>query len=524
MQQTGSIHGRPSGRLSAMALLFACAALTAGCGGAADEAGFVSGIGPGAGGQPAILEIVTTTVPEGNVGATYSTTHLAAQGARGPVTWEVVEGDLPPGMTVTADGTLFGTPLDTGFYTFTVGASDGLENDTQLLGVAVESFGAYIESGLTFGDAWSGKALTLRFTAAAGDVSVTHLQNGSGGTVVDIDPARGEITYMPGQVFAPEVIDELRIADSATGEHVDLVFPVRPNPVSNHIARFGVTDVWKIDFSRKTGAHPFSSDWHATLARLGLRHPASTGPGGTEADRLADMVCRIEVLRHINPLFLRNADGSAGPEALGISFPFEELSGYLTPQSGGRAGAQPYAYNVMAVVDTGLLGIFGSAYVDAVGNPELEHNAPGGEYPLGVFVNRIADYVVQAFDDYGPELTRQPVRASDIEALKSMLHDTAVSGPRAQAIQYTARGLAKSLSAVLAHEIGHSLGLLHTAPSRLGSLMNYSTVVHEQATYAFLPSDLEKLRMGLPGPGRGAAALLKAAAPLPEHGLQLCSD
>ena len=436
-------------------------------------------------------------------------------------------GDLPPGMTVTADGTLFGTPLNKGFYTFTVGASDGLENDTQLLGVSVESFGAYVESGLQFGDAWAGQALTLRYTAASGAVEATHLQNGSGGTIVSVSAETGTIVYMPGQVFTAEVTDELRITDTASGESVDIRFPVRPNPVSNHIARFGTTDVWKIDFTRKVGAHPYSSDWHATLARLGLRHPASTGPGGTEADRLTDYVCRVEVLRHINPLFLRNADGTGDAEALGISFPFEDLAGYLTPESGGRVRAQPYAYNVMTVIDTNVLGIFGSAYVDAVGNYDLEHNGPGSEYLLGVFVNRIADYVVVGFDDYGPELPSQPVRESDLDTLKALLFGTPVSGHRAEAIDYTVHGLAKSLSAVLAHEIGHSCGLIHTAPSRIGSLMNYATTIHEQATYAFIPSDLEKLRMGLPGPNRGAVAQSKAlvAAPaLPEHGLQLCED
>ncbi|MDJ0974325.1 MAG: hypothetical protein QNJ98_07700 [Planctomycetota bacterium] len=499
--------------------------MTAGCGGAQGEAGFVSGIGPG--GQPTALEILTTTVPDGNVGATYNATQLAAEGATGPITWEIVDGDLPPGMTVTADGTLFGTPLDKGFYTFTVGASDGLENDTQLLGVSVDSFGAYVESGLQFGDAWSGNSITLRYTAASGPVEVTSLQNGSGGTIVSVNPQTGTIAYMPGQVFTTEVTDELRVTDSASGEYVDIRFPVRANPVSNHIARFGSTDVWKIDFNRKVGAHPFASDWHATLARLGLRHPASTGPGGTEADRLTDMVCRIEVLRHINPLFLRNADGTGDAEALGISFPFEDLPGYVTPESGGRVRAQPYAYNVMSLIDTNVLGIFGAAYVDAVGNPDLEHNGPGSDHLLGVFVNRIADYVVVGFDDYGPELVNQPVRESDIATLKALLFDTPISGLRAEALSYTVHGLAKSVSAVVAHEIGHSCGLIHTAPSRLGSLMNYATVIHEQAEYAFIQSDLDKLRMGLPGPNRGAVALSKplvAAPALPEHGLQLCED
>ncbi len=525
MQNQDIIGSRPARRFAGIAVLLAFALLSVACGGAQEEAGFTTGIGPGT--ELRGLQILTASVPSASVGAAYDSTQLVASGANGPLTWGVVDGDLPPGMTVTTDGMLFGTPLSAGFFAFTVEAADGLGQDTQMLGVAVETFGAYIESGLNYDDAWAGESLVVRFSGAGGDVTVSQPRNGSGGTVVEIDPLQGEIVYMPGQVFTSQVTDELRITDTASGEFVDIEITVRPNPMANHIARFATTDVWKVDFDRRTGAHAYSSDWHASLARLGLRNPASTGPGGTEVDRLCDTVCRVEVLRHLNPHFLRNPDGSGSAEALGISFPYEHLAGYATVDAGGRVAAQPYAYNVIALVYTGQLGIFGSAYVDDVGNPQLEHVAPGGEHELGAFVNRITDAVSAAFDTFGTELTNQPVSESDLETLKGLLHGATASGPRADALRYTIRGFAKSTAAVVAHEIGHCLGLTHTSPTRPGSTMNYATVIHEQATTDFLPDDLAKLRIGLPGPGRATSALSKALVSnpvLPDHGVRLCED
>lgn len=490
-------------------------------GGAAANDGFSTGVGPGTP-PPQALEILTTSLPDASVGASYLPTQLAATGSSGPLVWQVLSGETPPGMTVTTDGALFGTPTTTGFYSFTVRATDGASTDTQTLGVAVDTFGAFVESGLVHGDAWAGNAVLISYVGAAGPVTVSFAQNGSGGTVLSVDAEARTITYIPGQVYSTQVTDRLTVTDTGSDTDVEIPLTVRPDPLANHIARFGTTDVWKFDFEAKRGTHAFSSDWHATLARIGLRNPTSTGAVGTEADQLADMVCRVAILRRVNQHFLRNSDGSAGAQGLSISFPFEGLAGYSTPTNGGSVSGQAYVYNTMSICDTSGIGALGMAFIDSVGNPSIENNSAGGPAgQLGVFVNRVTDYVIVMFDDYGTQLVSQPVGPSDIESLKALLFETGAAGLRYDMLEYTIEGLAKSLGGICAHEVGHSLGLQHTPTSVPGSLMNYGIPIHEQAEYFFLPGDLAKLQQGLPGPGRIYGAALKADV-LPDGGLCSC--
>lgn len=71
------------------------------------------------------LSITTATLPNGNVGSAYTQT-LQAQGGKSPVTFEVVSGMLPPGLTLeAATGRISGTPTASGPVTVSFGARDG---------------------------------------------------------------------------------------------------------------------------------------------------------------------------------------------------------------------------------------------------------------------------------------------------------------------------------------------------------------------------------------------------------------
>ncbi|GEM_PF-771134 len=83
------------------------------------------------GGTPPLSPVqVTTTspLPAGAQGTPYSI-DMAATGGSSPYGWFTYEGTLPPGLSLSAGGTLSGTPTASGTFTFTVEAADGQQGD-----------------------------------------------------------------------------------------------------------------------------------------------------------------------------------------------------------------------------------------------------------------------------------------------------------------------------------------------------------------------------------------------------------
>jgi hypothetical protein len=76
----------------------------------------------GATGEPLVVQ--TSSLPKAYVRQPYKTL-LVARGGILPLKWEVTDGALPAGLTLLREGTLTGTPADTGQFRFTVKVTDG---------------------------------------------------------------------------------------------------------------------------------------------------------------------------------------------------------------------------------------------------------------------------------------------------------------------------------------------------------------------------------------------------------------
>jgi hypothetical protein len=110
------------------------------------------------GGQPVHIErsgdtapsIMTTSLPNGTVGAPYSQT-LNATGTT-PITWNIDSGTLPAGLNLSGS-TISGTPTTAGTSIFTVKAANGIAPDaTRQLSITVNATG----NGGTSGSSSSG--------------------------------------------------------------------------------------------------------------------------------------------------------------------------------------------------------------------------------------------------------------------------------------------------------------------------------------------------------------------------------
>jgi hypothetical protein len=93
---------------------------------------------PGAPGDATVLTIISNDLPIPTVGVPYSF-QLEAAGAAGPLTWQLLRGDLPDGISLSADGLLSGTPTGvTPGGPIRVQADDGVSQATKLLALGAQ--------------------------------------------------------------------------------------------------------------------------------------------------------------------------------------------------------------------------------------------------------------------------------------------------------------------------------------------------------------------------------------------------
>lgn len=482
------------------------------------------------GGSQAIAGLTVTTVelPLAQAGEPYPVIQLEAAGAPAEaMEWSLWNGALPPGLHLEPDGRLYGTPERQGFFVFAVRARAGPRAGTGTLALPVEAFGVAVQSGLVAGEAWGGRPVRLRAAGQSGSVSFAVVANESGGRFLLTDRRAGTATWQPGTSFVGEALDVLRTTDVATGRVHELALTTRPDPTAGCAAEFGSSDVWYVDTERRHGTHAFGSDFHAALEAVGLRGRESTDMLGTQADQLAALWVRLELLRQINLFYGRESGGGAGAAGLAVSFPFEEPGpGYRKPVPGTWIKGAPHHFSVIAVVDGAESGVVGTAFVDDAVNGLHENDTGNGVVQLGAFVNVVTAYFNTVYDHR--ELRAVPIDDTDLPALHALLHGLPSPGGRHALIERVGRDFARVLATIIAHEIGHSLGLAHTAYSSRNSLMSASAAIAPWSQPAFLPEDVARLRARLPGPGRGSVTAQApgkqgvAASTLPEGGVCAC--
>lgn len=82
------------------------------------------------------LVVTTPSLPEANIGQPYTAPALTASG--GTVSsWTLAGGTLPPGLTLASNGTISGTPTQSGEFAFLTQANGSPNNDTKWLSIFV---------------------------------------------------------------------------------------------------------------------------------------------------------------------------------------------------------------------------------------------------------------------------------------------------------------------------------------------------------------------------------------------------
>ena len=216
----------------------------------------------------------------------------------------------------------------------------------------------------------------------------------------------------------------------------------------------------------------------------------------------------MQLLRELNLIYLRDADGSEGADGLDISFPFEEpdASSYTAPSPGSTLSGSSTRYSVMEFSDavTQASGVLGVAFVDRDND---RHENDGGD-DLGVLTDR----VTSSFSGWqsGRLLDGEPITSADEPILRALLYGDTMSGARYTAIKTLLEYWARAMAIVTAHEVGHSLGLGHNGSNGtlMASSIGFSTSNLSASNAVPLTSgEVTALRSDLPGPGKASASL-----------------
>jgi hypothetical protein len=145
------------------------------------------------------LTVTTTSLPVGVAGSSYSQP-VAVTGGLAPYTWSVSSGSLPPGLNLDpSTGTISGTPMTAGTYTFTVQVTDSASEtaSSQTLSITVNP--ALAVSTTSLPAATGGQSYTATLTASGGipPYGEWSVLSGSLPPGLTLDAATGVISGAP---------------------------------------------------------------------------------------------------------------------------------------------------------------------------------------------------------------------------------------------------------------------------------------------------------------------------------------
>lgn len=155
-------------------------------------------------------------------------------------------------------------------------------------------------------------------------------------------------------------------------------------------------------------------------------------------------------------------------------------------------------------------GVVGTALTDMINiRYERDCGKISGDLRLGGFINMLAPVFKASFRPYqGAGLWEDSVAARDVEWLRMLFDEGAFDSEfgmteRFLLLKRQFDSFGKILGLVLAHEIGHSVGLDHTNKYEEGEsaydIMQAAITVSMTADYYFVPAHWEILEVNLPG-------------------------
>jgi len=161
---------------------------------------------------PSPLSISKAALTNGTVATPYSVT-LAASGGAPPYSWTTTGGTLPDGLTLSASGTISGTPLKAGTFTFTATAIDASAG-TASASMSITISPAPLKLTTMLPNAIQGSDYPVQLLSATGGIAPYSFGNGTGFLPPGITLTGGQIGGNPTQSGTFDFT--VTVTDSAT--------------------------------------------------------------------------------------------------------------------------------------------------------------------------------------------------------------------------------------------------------------------------------------------------------------------
>lgn len=229
--------------------------------------------------------ILTTSLPNATLSLPYSVQLSATNGALGAsnVRWTLLSSGLPPGLALSPQGLISGTPTASGSATFTVQASDGAGN------IATETFSMLVDTAfhivpVTLPEATTNEAYSVALVTVNGTTPVTWaLSSGTLPAGITLDSSTGALSGTPTQAgtasFTAKATDST--ATTPNSDSIALTLQVAPLTISTTtLPDGGVGAAYSQSITMANGTSTFTPTVSSGSLPPGVTLSAGAGSSG----------------------------------------------------------------------------------------------------------------------------------------------------------------------------------------------------------------------------------------------------
>ena len=329
------------------------------------------------------LTITTTSLPNGTINSAYTAT-LASAGGTGTVIWNISQGTLPAGLTLSSAGVISGTPTTTGLSNFTVSATDSSsppQNKTQALSITISP--ALNITTTTLPAATVGTAYSQNVQTSGGTLPITwSVSSGSlpagltlAGDAMGVGVVSGTPTSNGSSTFTVTAKDTSTPPVSVNQQFTLLINNPPLSITTTTLPNGTINKAYSAPLQASGGTPPYT--WTVATGSTLPTGLSLSGSGTSWA------LSGTPTTAAVATFSLTVTDSSSPKESQTQSLTLTIASASACGTGNESALKGQYAFGMTGKTGDGFLGVIGSFTADGIGNITAGYVDANGEQDLG---------------------------------------------------------------------------------------------------------------------------------------------